>query len=81
MYGLLLFVNCFLFVCLLFRFCVWLVFTARPVHIVTAVLCFVQNVRNKKYHSREAFLNDVNQIVENSKLYNGKGETSAALTL
>ncbi|XP_076446577.1 LOW QUALITY PROTEIN: transcription initiation factor TFIID subunit 1-like [Babylonia areolata] len=30
-----------------------------------------ENVRNKKYHSRENFLNDVNQIVENSKLYNG----------
>nr|KAG5705427.1 hypothetical protein BaRGS_004554 [Batillaria attramentaria] len=30
-----------------------------------------EHVRNKKYHSREIFLNDVNQIVENSKLYNG----------
>ncbi|GFS23987.1 transcription initiation factor TFIID subunit 1 [Elysia marginata] len=30
-----------------------------------------ENVRQKKYRSREDFLADLNQIVENSKLYNG----------
>lgn len=30
-----------------------------------------ENLRQKKYQSREEFLADVNQIVENSKLYNG----------
>lgn len=30
------------------------------------------NLRQKKYQSREEFLSDVNQIVENSALYNGK---------
>ncbi|RUS77280.1 hypothetical protein EGW08_014944, partial [Elysia chlorotica] len=30
-----------------------------------------ENVRQKKYRSREEFLADLNQIVENSKLYNG----------
>ncbi|XP_055893415.1 transcription initiation factor TFIID subunit 1-like isoform X2 [Biomphalaria glabrata] len=30
-----------------------------------------ENVRQKKYRSREDFLTDLNQIVENSKLYNG----------
>ncbi|XP_026472569.1 transcription initiation factor TFIID subunit 1 [Ctenocephalides felis] len=30
-----------------------------------------ENLRQKKYHSREEFLADVNQIVENSALYNG----------
>lgn len=30
------------------------------------------NLRQKKYQSREEFLADVNQIVENSTLYNGK---------
>ncbi|KAH9513823.1 Transcription initiation factor TFIID subunit 1-like [Bulinus truncatus] len=30
-----------------------------------------ENVRQKKYRSREEFLTDLNQIVENSKLYNG----------
>jgi hypothetical protein len=29
------------------------------------------NLRQKKYQSREEFLADVNQIVENSSLYNG----------
>lgn len=29
------------------------------------------NLRQKKYQSREEFLADVNQIVENSTLYNG----------
>ena len=31
-----------------------------------------ENLRQKKYQSREEFLSDVNQIVENSTLYNGK---------
>jgi transcription initiation factor TFIID subunit 1 len=31
-----------------------------------------ENLRQKKYQSREDFLSDVNQIVENSTLYNGK---------
>jgi transcription initiation factor TFIID subunit 1 len=30
-----------------------------------------ESLRQRKYHSREEFLNDVNQIVENSSLYNG----------
>lgn len=30
-----------------------------------------ENIRQKKYNSREEFLSDVNQIVENSTLYNG----------
>lgn len=30
-----------------------------------------ENLRQKKYQSREEFLADINQIVENSKLYNG----------
>lgn len=30
-----------------------------------------ENIRQKKYQSREEFLSDVNQIVENSTLYNG----------
>ncbi|XP_041357029.1 transcription initiation factor TFIID subunit 1-like isoform X3 [Gigantopelta aegis] len=30
-----------------------------------------ENLRHKQYHSRESFLVDVNQIVENSKMYNG----------
>lgn len=36
------------------------------------------NLRNRKYHSREQFLVDVNQIVENCRLYNGP---KSALTL
>ncbi len=31
-----------------------------------------ENVRQKRYHTRGDFLTDVNQIVENSTLYNGK---------
>lgn len=31
-----------------------------------------ENLRQKKYQSREEFLADVNQIVENSNLYNGE---------
>jgi transcription initiation factor TFIID subunit 1 len=31
-----------------------------------------ENLRQKKYQSREEFLSDINQIVENSTLYNGK---------
>ena len=35
--------------------------------------CFsFQNLRAKMYKSREDFLLDVNLIVENSRLYNGK---------
>lgn len=30
-----------------------------------------ENLRSKKYQSREEFLADVNQIVENSNIYNG----------
>lgn len=30
-----------------------------------------ENLRQKKYQSREEFLADVNQIVENSNIYNG----------
>lgn len=30
-----------------------------------------ENIQNKKYHSREDFLSDINQIVENSVIYNG----------
>lgn len=30
------------------------------------------NLRQKKYQSREEFLSDISQIVENSRLYNGK---------
>ncbi|EFN79615.1 transcription initiation factor TFIID subunit 1 [Harpegnathos saltator] len=37
-----------------------------------------ENLRMKKYQSREDFLADVNQIVENSKLYNG---TKSSLTV
>lgn len=33
------------------------------------------NLRHKKYQSREEFLADVNQIVENSSLYNGPAHT------
>jgi len=35
------------------------------------VYLIFQNLRNKKYHAREQFLVDVNQIVENCRLYNG----------
>jgi len=35
-----------------------------------------ENLRQKKYQSREEFLSDVNQIVENSTLYNGKTNTT-----
>ena len=31
-----------------------------------------ENLRQKKYQSREDFLTDVNQILENSTLYNGE---------
>ncbi|XP_017772378.1 PREDICTED: transcription initiation factor TFIID subunit 1 isoform X3 [Nicrophorus vespilloides] len=34
-----------------------------------------ENLRQKKYQSREEFLADVNQIVENSSLYNGAKST------
>ncbi|ESP02189.1 hypothetical protein LOTGIDRAFT_212720 [Lottia gigantea] len=34
-----------------------------------------ENLRNKKYRSREEFLADINQIVENSKMYNGPRHT------
>lgn len=30
-----------------------------------------ENLRQKRYHSREEFIADVNQIVENSTIYNG----------
>lgn len=40
-----------------------------------------ENLRLKKYQSREEFLADVNQIVENSKLYNGiKSSLTVAAT-
>jgi len=31
-----------------------------------------ENLRQKRYQSREEFLSDVNQILENSTLYNGE---------
>ena len=42
-----------------------------------------ENLRTRKYHSREDFLADVNQIVENSTLYNGQNNalTGAATRL
>ncbi|CAH1777107.1 unnamed protein product [Owenia fusiformis] len=30
-----------------------------------------ESIRDRKYHNRQAFLEDLNQVVENSKLYNG----------
>ncbi|KAM7364185.1 TATA-box binding protein associated factor 1 isoform 2-T2 [Cochliomyia hominivorax] len=33
------------------------------------------NIRQKRYHSREEFLADLNQIVENSTLYNGSNSS------
>lgn len=35
-----------------------------------------ENLRQKKYQSREEFLADINQIVENSTLYNGNSRFS-----
>ena len=48
----------------------------RPMDLQT----FRENLRQKKYQSREEFLCDVNQILENSTLYNGEksGLTTAA---
>ncbi|KAI9580485.1 transcription initiation factor TFIID subunit 1 isoform X1 [Glossina fuscipes] len=43
-------------------------------HIVTKPMdlqTMRENIRQKRYHSREEFLADLNQIVENSTLYNG----------
>lgn len=37
-----------------------------------------ENLRQKRYQSREEFLADVNQIVENSNLYNGKSSLTVA---
>lgn len=37
-----------------------------------------ENLRQRRYQSREEFLADVNQIVENSSLYNG---SKSSLTL
>lgn len=38
-----------------------------------------ENIRQRKYQNREEFLNDINQILENSKLYNGvKNSLTAA---
>uniref|UniRef100_A0A1B6CHJ8 Bromo domain-containing protein n=2 Tax=Clastoptera arizonana TaxID=38151 RepID=A0A1B6CHJ8_9HEMI len=47
---------------------------ARPMDLQT----IRENLRQKKYQSREEFLADVNQIVENSTLYNG-GKSSLTL--
>ena len=33
-----------------------------------------ENIQQKKYHSREEFLSDMNQIVENSSIYNGPND-------
>ena len=41
---------------------------ARPMDLQT----IRENLRQKKYQSREDFLTDVNQILENSTLYNGE---------
>lgn len=38
----------------------------------TFCVCYFQHIRSRKYESREKFLIDVNQIVENCKLYNGR---------
>lgn len=35
-----------------------------------------ENLRQKKYQSREEFLADINQIVENSSIYNGNAPSS-----
>lgn len=43
----------------------------RIVHHPMDLQTIRENLRQKKYHSREEFLADVNQIVENSALYNG----------
>ena len=42
-----------------------------------------ENIQQKKYHSREEFLADINQIVENSSIYNGPNDiyTSSAQKL
>ena len=42
-----------------------------------------ENIQQKKYHSREEFLSDINQIVENSSIYNGPNDiyTSSAQKL
>ena len=31
-----------------------------------------ENILKKKYHSRQDFLGDINQIVENSAIFNGE---------
>lgn len=50
---------------------------ARPMDLQT----MRENLRQKKYHTREDFLCDVNQIVENSTLYNGEHNRSFRLPL
>lgn len=40
----------------------------RPMDLQTAR----ENVQQRKYHSREEFLNDINQMVENSSSFNGE---------
>lgn len=47
---------------------------ARPMDLQT----IRENLRQKKYQSREEFLADVNQIVENSTLYNGLYKSSTS---
>lgn len=37
-----------------------------------------ENILKKKYHSREDFLSDVNQIMENSAIYNGEDDLLTA---
>lgn len=43
----------------------------RIVHRPMDLQTIRENLRQKKYQSREEFLADVNQIVENSTMYNG----------
>ena len=51
----------------------------RIVHRPMDLQTIRENLRQKKYQSREEFLADVNQIVENSTLYNGKKVTHCLL--
>merc|ERR1719510_340323 len=59
----------------------------NQLRVMDEALQFLQPVREciqqKKYHSREEFLADINQIVENSSIYNGPNDiyTSSARKL
>ena len=45
------------------------------------IAIFLQQIRNRKYQSRESFLVDINQIVKNSELYNGEYDWSNYLAV